>query len=249
MSNVCLTYSLAIRRRIESIVAMKFLTWPVILVSFAAVAWAGASTPAARWEPAIAAFEEADRESFPPAGGILFIGSSSIRGWRSLEQDFPEYHVVNRGFGGAWVSDCTHFHDRIVVPYSPEVIVFYAGENDLNGGTAPEVIRDNFQRFVQETRDELGDTHVAFISMKPSPRRWHLTDGMREGNAMIRDLTRTDDKLSYIDVFDPMLGSDGTPREELFVGDELHMNATGYALWTEIVGEHLREIEAPKKPE
>ncbi len=229
---------------------MKIHLLPGILVSLALVACAAASngqSPADRWEPAIAAFEEADQEAFPPEDGILFIGSSSIRGWRSLERDFPEYEVINRGFGGSWVSDCTYFIDRIVVPYSPKVIVFYAGENDVNGGTAPEVVSANFERFVRESREKLGDIHIAFISMKPSPSRWHLVDAKREGNALIREFTETDPNLSYIDVFEPMLGAEGTPREELFIGDELHMNETGYALWTEIVGEHLEEIEAPKK--
>ena len=205
------------------------------------------STPADRWEPAIAAFEEADRESFPPQFGVLFVGSSSIRGWRSLEEDFPEYHVINRGFGGAWVSDVTHFLDRIVIPYFPKVIVFYAGENDINGNTPPEVVSANFQKFVQQTQALLDDVHIAFISMKPSPRRWHLAEEKRQGNALIREFTETDPHLSYIDVFDLMLGPDGEPKEALFISDELHLNATGYELWTEVVGKHLRAIGAPKK--
>lgn len=205
------------------------------------------AAPADRFEPAIAAFEEADRETPPPQDAILFIGSSSIRGWRTLAEDLPDYDVINRGFGGAWVSDCTYFFDRVVVPYSPEVIVFYAGENDITGGTDPEVVSANFKRFVEQTREKVGDAHIAFISMKPSPSRWHVAEAKRKGNALIQSFTDANEDLSYIDVFEPMLGEDGKPREELFVGDELHMNETGYALWTEIVGGHLQQIGAPKK--
>ncbi len=228
---------------------MKIRFLPLALLALAPVQPLHATAPAERWEPAISAFEEADRETFPPQFGVLFIGSSSIRGWRSLERDFPKHDVINRGFGGSWVSDCTYFLDRIVIPYFPKVIVFYAGENDINGKTPPEVVSANFQEFVRQTRALLDDTHIAFISMKPSPRRWHLAEEKRKGNALIRAFTETDPKLSYIDVFDAMLGPDGTPREELFVGDELHMNEAGYELWTEIVGNHLREIGAPVKRE
>lgn len=225
---------------------MKIFTLTGVLGLLVMGGWAGAA-PADRFEPAIAAYEEADQKAFPPKEAILFIGSSSIRGWRSLEQDFPEYEVINRGFGGSWVSDCIYFMDRIVIPYSPKVIVFYAGENDISGGTDPEVVRAGFQRFVERSREKLGNVHIAYISMKPSPRRWQMAEAKREGNALIETFTGSDENLSYIDVFEPMLGADGKPRENLFGGDELHMNESGYALWTEIVGKHLEEIGAPKK--
>jgi lysophospholipase L1-like esterase len=225
-----------------------FLGIPIALASLDGAGAAPSDPRAARWESAIAAFEKADLAVVPPpAGRILFVGSSSIRMWRSLEQDFPQYAVINRGFGGSWISDVTHFIDRIVIPHAPEVIVFYAGENDLTDGQSPQQVGASFQRFVGQVREGLGDnTHIAFISMKPSPSRWHLAELKREGNALIEDFTRTGESLSYIDVFEGMLGPDGSPREELFLADQLHMNETGYAIWTEIVGQHLRRIDAPQ---
>src|ERR671921_182332 len=41
-----------------------------------------------QWEPEIRAFEHADRQSPPPARGIVFAGSSSIRLWKTLAGDF-----------------------------------------------------------------------------------------------------------------------------------------------------------------
>lgn len=230
---------------------MRFGTLPTLLVILSAVALSSAlrGAPTDRLEPAVSAYEEADKEGLPPRGGILFIGSSSIQSWRSLEDDFPQCEVINRGLGGAWTSDCTFFFDRIVQPYAPAMIVFYAGENDVAGGTSPEVVARMFQRFVNKTRETLGDIHIAYISMKPSPSRWKWAEEKRKGNALIRDYTENAKNLSFINVFDAMLGPDGKPRDELFVGDKLHMNENGYALWTKIVGEHLEKIGAPRKKE
>lgn len=227
---------------------MKCYGWQLLLMALYVTAATGtasatAYTRAALWESDIAAFEESDLVmTHPEKGRILFIGSSSIRMWHSLEQDFPGYNVMNRGFGGSWISDSTHFINRIVLPYAPEVIILYAGENDLAAGLPAGQVAADFERFVGEVRRALGDVHIAFISMKPSPSRWALADQKREGNRLIEDITRTSETLSFINVFDEMLGPDGSPQEELFVGDRLHMNETGYAIWTAIVNHHLRQI-------
>src|SRR5579859_3047551 len=54
-----------------------------------------------KWEKDIAAFEASDRTNPPPKDCIVFVGSSSIRFWSSLKEDFPGLPVVNRGFGGS----------------------------------------------------------------------------------------------------------------------------------------------------
>ncbi|MEO1837018.1 MAG: hypothetical protein ABGZ49_16175, partial [Akkermansiaceae bacterium] len=56
------------------------------------------------WEPSIKAFEEKDKASSPPKDPILFLGSSSIRGW-NLKTSFPDRLTMNRGFGGSELSD------------------------------------------------------------------------------------------------------------------------------------------------
>lgn len=197
----------------------------------------------ARFESAIAAFEAADRENPPPENAILFIGSSSIRGWRTLATDFPEYDVINRGFGGSVITDSIAFADRIVLPYKPSTILFYAGENDLKAGLTPQEVAGNFKAFVTLIHRSLPETRIAFISMKPSPSRAGLIEEMREGNKLIHEYSAETPKVDYIDVFNPMLNTEGKARQELFVKDDLHLNAAGYQLWKEIISPYLRSIE------
>jgi lysophospholipase L1-like esterase len=192
----------------------------------------------ARWEEAIRKFEESDRTAPPPRDAILFIGSSSIRGWK-LNGSFPDLPTINRGFGGSEIADSVHFADRIVLPYRPRTIVFYAGENDITAGKTPDDVAHDFQRFVKLVRAELPGTKIIYIGLKPSPLRWRLIDPFRETNKLIREFIATQQNIIYIDVESHMLGADGEPRAELFLDDKLHLNRTGYELWTKLVRPHL----------
>ncbi|NUQ66342.1 MAG: hypothetical protein HUU20_28095 [Pirellulales bacterium] len=192
-----------------------------------------------RWEPAIAAMEAQDRESPPPENGILFVGSSSIRMWE-VKQSFPDLPVINRGFGGSQIADSVRYADRIVLPYRPRVIVFYAGDNDIAAGKTPEQVADDFKAFVGKVRDGLPRTRIVFIGIKPSIRRWAMVDKMREANRLIRALAAEDERLEYVDVDAPMIGHDGKPRAELFRSDGLHLSAEGYRRWADLVRPHLK---------
>lgn len=121
-----------------------------------------------QWEPDIAQFEAQDRASPPRPGSIVFVGSSSIRMWATLDRDFPGVPVLNRGFGGSEAGDVGQFAERIVVPYKPPVVVFYAGDNDLAAGKTPAQVLDAFRSFVATMHRELPSTRVVFVSIKPS---------------------------------------------------------------------------------
>lgn len=199
------------------------------------------SAPAnGRWEADIRAFEVTDRLQPPPQGGVVFVGSSSIRLWETLEQDFAGIPVLNRGFGGSEMEDALRFADRIVLPYRPRMVVVYAGDNDLWNGKSPERVLQDFQALVRRIHDELPRTRVAFIAVKPSVARWRLEAEVRKANELVRAFAEADPRVDYIDVFTPMLGPDGTPRPDLFVEDGLHLNARGYELWSSIVEPYVR---------
>jgi len=200
-------------------------------------------TTAARWEPEIKAFEAADKTNPPPEGAILFIGSSSIRLWKTLAQDFPEHKIVNRGFGGSQIVDSVSFAERILLPCRPRMIVLYAGGNDINSGKPPEQVFADYRSFVKKVHAALPETRVAYISIAPNPARWAQVEKVRAANELIGSYARGHPKLAFINVFPHMIGEDGRPRPELFVEDRLHMNANGYALWTKIVSPYLKEMK------
>ncbi len=193
------------------------------------------------WERDMQRFAAEDAASPPPKGAVLFVGSSSIRLWSGLAQDFPGVATINRGFGGSEIRDSTWYADRIIIPYAPRTIVFYAGENDLNSGRSPQQVRDDFRAFVRRVRSELPRTRIVLVSIKPSPLRAAQLPAQRQANALLREEVAKTKNAAFVDVTTPMLGADGRPRAELFGEDRLHMNAAGYAIWRERIAPHLRQ--------
>ena len=199
-----------------------------------------AATPAAsdRWEQAIRDFEAQDRKRAPTPGGIVFIGSSSIRLWK-LAESFPGLPAINRGFGGSELADSVRYADRIVIAYRPRIVVLYAGDNDLASGKSPERVSADFKQFVAKVHAALPKTRIVYVGIKPSLSRWKLIDKVRDANRRIKEFAAADPRVVFIDVEKPMLGLDGKPRPELFQPDGLHLNAAGYRLWSDLLRPHL----------
>ena len=192
-----------------------------------------------KWEPEIAAFEAADRTNPPPKNCIAFVGSSSIRLWAGLNTDFPDFPVVNRGFGGSELADAVNFADRIITVYSPREVVVYSGANDIANGKAPELVFGDFVALVEKIHRRLPTTGIAFIASAPNPKRWALVKNVRKLNSLVHAYCDANG-LMFIDVFPLMLGPDGLPKPDIFRDDKLHMNAKGYAIWKEAVRPYLK---------
>lgn len=214
-----------------------------ILSAIAAVQTGGlnADPDPNRFARDIDAFEQWDSKNAFPAALILFVGSSSIRMWRTRE-GFPDLPVINRGFGGSHISDVLHFADRIVLPYRPKVIVFYAGDNDVAGGKSAERVRDDYRRFVDLVGARLPQTRLIFVTIKPSGQRWALWPEMNKANDLVRDLCDKDDRLFFGDLATPLLDSEGKPDDQLFLADRLHLSPNGYAVWNETLRPILSQV-------
>lgn len=192
------------------------------------------------WAKEIDALTAADRTSPPPAGGVVFVGSSSIRLWKTLAEDFPGIATVNRGFGGSELADCVHYIDRIVLPYRPRLVVLFAGTNDLWNGKSPEAVAADFRAFRTKLHAALPETRLIFLSINLAPSRVRIHDLMAEANALIEADCATDPRCTFVDIVTPMLDASGGTRPELFVEDQLHLNRAGYAIWTRVLAPYLK---------
>ncbi len=198
--------------------------------------------------PEMNAFLKADQKQMPPAGAVLFMGSSSIRMWDTA-RDFPEIPTINRGFGGSQIFENTLYVDRIAVPYKPKIIVFCAGTNDLAYGnkTAPQVFQE-YKDFVAKVHAALPDTRIVYISVNPTVSRWNLEDATLKLNHSIEEWTFENnspaEKLNFIDSHDVLLTPDGQPPANLLRADNLHFNAQGYEAWTAIVKPRVLALAA-----
>ena len=196
-----------------------------------------------RWESEIAAYEAADKTNPPPKGGIIFIGSSTIRLWKSLQEDFPKHKVINRGFGGSELADSVYFADRLIFPHEPRQIFLRAGNNDIHNGRLPEEVAADFAAFVKKVHERLPKTQITFISLCPVPDRWPEQDKNRRVNQLIREMAINMPHVSYVDAWNISLTNEGRARPELFVADQLHFNADGYKLLAERVRPFLPVVK------
>jgi lysophospholipase L1-like esterase len=188
--------------------------------------------------PEIAAFVGGDGKSSPPPRPVLFVGSSSIRFW-STAAPFPACGILNRGFGGAEISDVLHYFEDVVAAYRPRAIFLYAGDNDVWKGKSPARVLGDFQRFVETVRTSQPGTPVYFLAIKPSPTRWDRWRDMEEVNGLVGSWAESEGDVTYVDTATPMLGEDGTPRETLYDEDGLHLSEEGYAVWNAALASYL----------
>ncbi len=186
-------------------------------------------------------FKTQDSVSFPPKNAILFVGSSSFRKWEDVQSYFPQYKIINRGFGGSTLPDVIRYANDIITPYHPKQVVIYCGDNDLAASDTitPQIVTNRFKTLFHIIRTNLPKTNIAFVSIKPSPSRKQLMPEMEQANLLIKSFLQKQKNTSFIDVYHSMLLADGKPMPEIFLEDSLHMNAKGYAIWKKVMQPHF----------
>lgn len=194
-----------------------------------------------RFQNEIAQFHKQDSLHMPAPNQILFIGSSSFTKWKDVQDYFPTHPIINRGFGGSSLPDVIYYANDIIFPYQPKQIVIYCGENDFSapGGIEPEVVVNRVKELYALIRTKYPNIPVDYISMKPSPSREPLLEKMKIANKKIKKWLKRKKHAHFINVYDSMLNSDGSLRKEIYLQDNLHMNATGYKIWQKIIDPYL----------
>lgn len=194
------------------------------------------------FENEIQAFAHADAQAPLPREPVLFYGSSSIRLWTTLTEDFAGLAVVNRAFGGSTLRECVAEMERLVFPIEPRAIVLYAGDNDLDQGARPEEVAELLEEFVSAVDDRLGLVPIAFLSIKTSPARMWNVVNIRRTNDLIAAMLAQWPQVRFLDLLPLMSQPDGAPCREFFAEDGLHLSAAGYRLWAPRVRAALSDL-------
>jgi lysophospholipase L1-like esterase len=195
-----------------------------------------------KFQNEIDAFAHSDSIVAPLKGKIVFAGSSSFTKWKDVCQYFPGYPIVNRAFGGSTLEEVTEYVKETILQYEPKQVVIYCGENDLanNDQVSPNVVFARFTTLFHIIRNKLGTgTRITFISLKPSIARWNLQSKYIATNQLIATFLAQQKNAEFVDVQAAMLLPDGTVMKDIFIADNLHMNAKGYAIWQKILAGKL----------
>jgi len=186
-------------------------------------------------------FKKQDSIKMPAQKQVLFVGSSSFTNWKDVQNYFPSIPIINRGFGGSSLTDVLRYKEDVIFKYNPKQIVIYCGENDFAGNDtlSVETVVARFKELFTHIRNRFKNIPVAYVSMKPSPSRQHLMLKFEQANEKIANYLKKYRKTVFIDVYHHMLKPNGTPMTDIFLADNLHMNAKGYAIWQKLIAPHL----------
>ena len=189
----------------------------------------------------IQAFKNQDKLNPPPAHSILFVGSSSFRKWTDVSNYFPGYTIINRGFGGSSFPDVIRYTNDIIIPYHPKQVVIYCGDNDLafSDAITADSVFERFRILFELIRTGLPGENIVYVSIKPSPSRARLKEKMEKANLLIQTYLSIQSNAAFADVYHKMLNPDGSIMTDIFLEDNLHMNAKGYAIWQKVILPYL----------
>lgn len=171
---------------------------------------------------------------------VVFTGSSSIVRWKTVQDDFPTYNVINNGFGGSVFSDLIYFYDELILKQKPDILFIYEGDNDVARGKAVSTIFKKAKGLVTRIQNDLPETKVILISPKPCIKNWSKKDNYIKLNKKLSEYCEKKEKLEFADVWSAMVDENEVVFQDIFVEDDDHMNAKGYAIWVEVIGEFLK---------
>jgi hypothetical protein len=197
-----------------------------------------------RWSQDIETLEQRDVVQRDPEEAILFIGSSSIRRWDTIEIDMAPYQVVQRGYGGAKYSDLAVFAKRLIDPHEYNALVVFVA-NDVQGKSgdhSPQQVEECARYIVEVSRKHQPQAPVFFIEITPTRKRFSAWPFIRKVNTRLQKLSLSTPATYFIPTADHFLDPSGNPRDELFVDDQLHLNGEGYKKWSILIRRELDEV-------
>lgn len=204
-----------------------------------------------RWEKDIQALEELDKKEPDPDDAILFIGSSSIRRWKSIQEDMKPWPVIRRGYGGAKFSDLAVFVDRLVSPHRVRAVAIFVA-NDISGkdtDKSPEEVRDLYDYIVKRIKQIHPEAHIFCIAVTPTSSRFKAWPAINRLNQLLNEYSEQGELLHFIATAKEYIGENGRPKDELFVDDLLHLNDEGYDVWAEVIKGQLSKVLSESHPD
>lgn len=169
---------------------------------------------------------------------IVFTGSSSIKYWKTIQEDFPDKNIINTGFGGSTTEDLLLFTDDLILAYNPKQVFIYEGDNDIAGNRKCGLILSQLTQIINKIKSANTTTQIVLISVKPSIARWHLKRNYKKLNRKYKRIAKKDPNISYVDIWKPMLNGNKV-KADIFTADNLHMNAKGYQIWQNVITNYI----------
>ena len=165
---------------------------------------------------------------------ILFFGDEEVKAgeWNEL---CGNQNIKNRGsgwsYGGLSLENTKKmveatFADTHVDKIEPKAVLVYAGTSDVTGNDDLETVKLNYTRVVEAIMAEAPSAHIYVIGLHPTNNATTNTTRIAPFNEYLSTLGP--DQVSYIDCYNPLLGSDNVAREDFLVTGTNYLSSVGY---------------------
>lgn len=171
---------------------------------------------------------------------VVFAGSSTIRKWENIQDYFPDYNVINNGFGGSEYSDLIYYKDKLLLKQTPDILFIYEGDNDIGRGKNPRIVAKEARILVQYVHKNLPKTRIVVITPKASIKRWEFKKEFEKLNKLLKRFPSKIPNLEIADAWSAFLDKNGMVYQDVFVQDNLHLNKKGYDLLAEVIRPFLK---------
>jgi len=141
-----------------------------------------------------------------------------------------QYAPLQRGVGGARSADVAKHLPELALRHTPSAVLMFAGTNDLADGRTVQSVVDNVRCVMQQLHSAQPGTKLFYAGITPTPSRWSIWADQDAVNQAIQSLAAQHPSIVYIDTVSALLAT-GSPPDEAYFVDGLHLNAAGYALW------------------
>jgi len=193
------------------------------------------------WRSQIEEFEKQDIQDGIPSNSILFVGSSSIKYWERMDRFINNRPVLNRGFGGAKISDVAFYLDQLVFKYKPKMVVIYLGVVDLaiSDNKSVESVACDFNKLCQQIKRGMPEIKISVIALRPSPYRVGAWASYAQFNNRLMEMANADSNVYYIDANAVVKDKNGLLRKDIYRYDRQHLNEVGNSLWRTAIIESI----------
>lgn len=172
---------------------------------------------------------------------IVFYGSSTIRLWKGMKNDFNGLNVINLGFGGALIKDLSKNFSRLFRKIKPSVIVLYLGGNDLTLGYSAEKIVKKIRKFLELVFKNYPNIKIINMSIKPSFERINDIKKIEKINSLMTAESSRNKNLIQLNFYEKIINK-GVINQSLYLRDGLHFNDLGYKILVNEVKLALKNI-------
>ena len=122
------------------------------------------------------------------------------------------------------MNDVHHHLNDLVITHNARAVVIYEGDNDVAQGVPVETILESYRAVINDLQDAQPKLRIYLVSVKPSIFRLSMWPTMPEVNSRLQELSENNGQVIYIDVASSLLTEAGTPKPDIFVTDNLHLN-------------------------